>query len=56
MLFLETMCPKYVTHDLKNLHLLSLSLKPAAATFSNMPLNLSMCSSGILENTMMSSS
>ena len=54
---LETICPKYVIHDLKNSHLLGLSLKPAEDNFSNTPLNLSMCSYGIFEEkkTMMSS-
>ena len=54
---LETICPRYAIHDLKNSHLLGLSLNPAADNFSNTPLNLSMCSSGIFEKkkTMMSS-
>ena len=51
--FLETMCPRYLTHNLKNSHLLGLSLKPAAVSFSNTPFNRSICSSGILENTIM---
>ena len=55
ILFLETMCPRYLTCNLKNSHLLGLSLKPAAVSFSNTPLNLSICSSGVLENTIMSS-
>ena len=52
---LETICPKYAIHDLENLHLLGLGLNPAADNFSNTPLNLSMCSLGIFEKTMMSS-
>ena len=52
---LETMCPKQAIHDLKNSHLLGLSHSPAADNFSNTPLNLSTCSSGVLENTMISS-
>ena len=46
---LETICPKYAIHDLKNSHLLGLSLNPAADNFANTPLNLSMCSSGIFK-------
>ena len=46
---LETICPKYAIHDLKNSHLLHLSPNPAADNFSNTPFTpfLFMPSSGI---------
>ena len=46
---LKKLCPKYAICDLKKLHLLGLSLNPAADNFSNILLNLSMCSSDVFE-------
>ena len=55
MPFSETMCPRYSTLFLKNLHFDGFRWRPAWSNFSNTDCSHLMCSFGIVENTIMSS-